>query len=80
VIAYLVATSDKTGLNADEGRFTLNTQMIQCGSQAVDNAFDFQTPCSKPALAKAEGGHDAVSFWGHFNLIGNCTNTSPTER
>ena len=34
---------DKKGLNADESRCTLNTQMVRRGSQAVDHAFDLQT-------------------------------------
>jgi hypothetical protein len=42
-VASLVPSRDKKGVNADEGRCTLNTQMVRCGSQAVDHTFDFQT-------------------------------------
>ena len=38
-----MAPKDKKGLIADEGGFTLNTQMVRSGSQAIDHAFDFRT-------------------------------------
>jgi hypothetical protein len=33
---------EKKGFNADKSRCTLNTQMVQRGWQAVDNAFDLR--------------------------------------
>jgi hypothetical protein len=36
-------TKRQERLNADGSGFTLNTQMVRRGSEAVDHAFDFQT-------------------------------------
>jgi hypothetical protein len=35
-----VALQDKEEFSADDRRCTLNTQMVRCGLQAVDHAFD----------------------------------------
>ena len=46
-VASLGALQDKKGLNADEERCTQNTQMVQCGLQAVDHAFYLQARLAK---------------------------------
>src|SRR5437899_569476 len=61
----------KKGFNADEGRCTLNTQMVQRSSQAIDRAFDWRARgCLAAAcrcnlrLGIAKGAeHPVVEAW-----------------